>query len=168
MISLGILVVSACSRNQPVPVVKQSLQNLEPVNVQKQATPVTKEPELSRTTKSVPKPVPKGVLTSIDMGRVFAMNQTGDIQLIDVRPSLFYRLGHIDDAENMALIKYDKIIDLKRPLLDSAVKSGKVIVLYCQNVDCPDAHKMGLKLAELGYSASIYHGGWEEWKEAGL
>lgn len=64
--------------------------------------------------------------------------------LIDVRPQLYYRLGHIDEAESLPLVKYNKSIATKRQILDTALKSGKIIVLYCQNVNCPDTHKTGL------------------------
>ncbi|BDS04963.1 hypothetical protein NT6N_00030 [Oceaniferula spumae] len=127
------------------------------------STPVqVKKPE---TTKPATKP---GSVTSIDVGRVFTMKQSDQAHVIDVRPPLYYRLGHIDGADSMPLIKFDKVIASKRPQLDAAVKAGKVIVLYCQNSNCPDAHKTAVKLAKLGYSTSVYRGGWEEWKQAGL
>ncbi len=150
----GLILVS-CSETPPVveqvkPVVKKSAQ-LKP-----------------KVTRPTSKAIRKGALTSIDMERLFSLSQTGKALLIDVRPPLYYRLGHIDGAESLPFIKYDKIITSKRAILDAAVKSGKIIVLYCQNVNCPDAHKTGLKLIELGYSVSVYRGGWEEWKESGL
>lgn len=134
------------------------------------AYPVQPKPHVVKQ----PKPVvvktttPQGKLTGIDIGTLFTMSQSGKAYMIDVRPPLYYRLGHIDGAASMPLIKYDKIIAANRPLLDAAIKSGKVIVLYCQNTNCPDAHKTGLKLIKLGYSVSVYRGGWEEWKHAGF
>ena len=52
--------------------------------------------------------------------------------------------------------------------LDDAVASGKVIVLYCQNVQCPDGYLVGKEMIEMGYSVSLYKGGWEEWKAMGF
>lgn len=153
------LVLMACTETSPV--VEKPVQAAAPKPVVE-----TKKQQPAQVVK--PKPIKKGSLTSIDMGRLFSMSQTGKALIIDVRPPLYYRLGHIDGAESLPLIKYDKIIESKRTLLDAAAKSGKVIVLYCQNINCPDAHKTGLKLIDLGYSASVYRGGWEEWKEAGF
>ena len=152
---------SACSDTAVVP--EQPEEIIAPQPKQK---PETKAPEPVQV-PSV-KPVKKGSLTSIEMGALFAMSQTGKVLLIDVRPPLYYRLGHIDGAENFPLIKYDKVLVEKRPLLEGALKAGQVIVLYCQDENCPDAHKTGLKLIELGYSVSVYRGGWVEWKQAGL
>ena len=77
-------------------------------------------------------------------------------------------MGHIEEAISLPLKKFDKVIDSRRAMLDSALKAGRVVVLYCQNVKCPEAHIMAEKLAALGYSVSVYKGGWEEWKQAGL
>jgi len=153
------LFFSACT-DTPPPVVKP-IQKVESKPIIKKPTP---QPKVTAPV-TVVKP---GALTSIDMGRLFSMSQTGKTLLIDVRPPLYYRLGHIDGAESLPLIRYDKLIDSKRPMLDAAVKANKIIVLYCQNVNCPDAHKLGTKLIKLGYSVSVYRGGWEEWREAGL
>ena len=52
--------------------------------------------------------------------------------------------------------------------IDAAVASGKVLVLYCQNVECPDGYSVGKEMVEMGYSVSLYKGGWEEWKQMGF
>ncbi len=75
------------------------------------------------------------------------MVQTGNVYLIDTRPPLFFRLGHIGGANSLPLIKYDKALASQRAQLDAAAKSGKPIVTYCQNTHCPDAHRMAKKLA---------------------
>ena len=109
-----------------------------------------------------------GVITGVDIGRLFTMKQTDKVHLVDCRPPIFYRMGHIGGAVNFPLKKYTSTLPTQQPFLDAAVKSGKVIVLYCQNVDCPDAYAVAKKLMRLGYSISIYKGGWEEWHQAGL
>lgn len=38
----------------------------------------------------------------------------------------------------------------------------------CRNINDPDAYAVANKLIKLGYSVSIYKGGWEEWHQAGL
>lgn len=142
-----------------------------PVPVSEPVAPVVtqvKNTPAKKPTAEVKKSVMPGAITSLDIGQVFTMKESGKAVVIDVRPPLYYRLGHINGAESMPLIKYDKIIAAKRPQLDAAVKDGKVIVLYCQNSNCPDAHKTAVKLAKLGYSASVFRGGWEEWKQAGM
>ncbi|MBK1856018.1 rhodanese-like domain-containing protein [Verrucomicrobiaceae bacterium 5K15] len=137
-------------------------------------TPVKTAPvrsEVAKPVVAVPKtqkPVKPGAVTSIAIDQLFSMKAAGTAVVYDVRPPLFYRLGHIDGAESMPLIKYDKIIAEKRPQLDAAIKAGKLIILYCQNSNCPDAHSTAVRLSKLGYSTSIYRDGWEGWKQAGL
>ena len=166
-VSISAFLLHACS-DPAVPVVTPEVT----------ASKLKKEIPAKITVKSQnlsPKPVIKpiaevefGKLTSVDIGQLYAMKEAGKVFLVDVRPPLYHRLGNIEGSDSLPLIKYDKTIEMKRLVLDTAVKEGKVIVLYCQNINCPDAHKTGVKLTKLGYSVSTYSGGWEEWKEAGL
>ena len=55
-----------------------------------------------------------------------------------------------------------------RTHFDHALTERKVVVLYCQNIDCPDGYLFAEKIAEEGYSVSVYKGGWQEWKASGL
>ena len=112
--------------------------------------------------------IQSGQITGVDMGQVFTMMQANRILLVDCRPPIFYRVGHIDGAINLPLKSYDKVIDGRKIKIQQALAEEKIIVLYCQNVKCPDAYAVAKKLALIGHSVSIYKGGWEEWKQAGL
>lgn len=112
--------------------------------------------------------VKTGEITGVDIDRVFSMNQSGRLLLVDCRPAFYYLKGHINGAINLPLKKYDKLIRDRQKHLNDAVAARKIIVLYCQNVKCPDAYAVAKKLVKLGYSVSIYKGGWEEWNRAGL
>jgi len=116
----------------------------------------------------VEKKIQPGEITGVEMGRVFTMQQTGQVLLVDCRPPIFYRLGHLDGAINLPLKSYDALINRRKQSLDAALAARQTIVLYCQNTECPDAYAVAKKLIPLGYSVSIYKGGWEEWKRAGL
>ena len=109
-----------------------------------------------------------GAVTAIDIGQLFVAMQASSVLLVDCRPPIFYHMGHIDSAISWPLKKFDKVIGTQKLELQSALKAGKVVVLYCQNIKCPDAHIMAEKLSALGYAVSVYKGGWEEWKQAGL
>ncbi|MBT8036903.1 MAG: rhodanese-like domain-containing protein [Verrucomicrobiae bacterium] len=116
----------------------------------------------------VAKHVPMGQITSVDIGQLFTMMQEGRVRLVDCRPSLIFHIGHLEGAMSLPLRRYDTVIGERRQRLDEARSAQKVIVLYCQNTHCPDAYRVAQKLVRLGYSVSIYKGGWEEWKHAGL
>lgn len=138
-----------------------------PELVSRPAGPV--KPASAKLPAPVKKPAVKpGSITGIEMGQLFTMLQSGQVYLMDVRPPLFFLLGHIDGAVSFPLIKYDKSLANHHAQIKAALEAGKTIVLYCQNVNCPDAYKTAQKLVKLGHSVSIYKGGWEEWKRAGF
>ena len=135
---------------------------------------VPAKPELvqrSKVDRQIPvagENVQAGQITGVDIGRLFTLIQEKRILLVDCRPPIFYRMGHIDDAINLPLKKYVKSIGMIRAHFDHALTERKVIVLYCQNIDCPDGYMFAKKIAEQGYSVSVYKGGWQEWKASGL
>lgn len=116
----------------------------------------------------VPTKVQRGEITSVELDQVFTMIHENRILLLDSRPALYYRMGHIEEAVSLPLKKYDTAIESHRKLIEQALADNKVVVLYCQNVKCPDAYAVARKLAALGFSVSIYEGGWEEWRQSGL
>ncbi|MGB2403526.1 MAG: rhodanese-like domain-containing protein [Akkermansiaceae bacterium] len=109
-----------------------------------------------------------GQITGVDIERLFALLQDQHVLLIDCRPGLYYRMGHIDDAINLPYRKLSARIGKFVEQLDKGLAENKVIVLYCQNYNCPDAYLFAKKVADLGYSTSVYKGGWQEWRDSGL
>ncbi len=115
-----------------------------------------------------PKKVQPGEITGVNIDRLFALMQSQRVLLVDCRPAIFYHLGHIQDALHIPLKKYAGLINVTKGQFDNAIATGKVIVIYCQNLNCPDAYIFAKKIAADGYSISVYKGGWEEWKASGL
>ena len=112
--------------------------------------------------------VESGQITGVDIERLFSLLQAERVLLVDCRPQLYYRLGHIDSAINLPYKKYEVSLEKIMKRLDQGLAERKVIVLYCQNYNCPDAYLFAKKIAEKGYSTSVYKGGWQEWKASGL
>lgn len=156
---LGCLLLSCTGDSTPSTVDKSVVKKPQSQSVE------TGKPMARKVVKPAVQP---GQITGVTMGQLFTMNQAGRAYVVDCRPPIFYRLGHIDGAVNLPLKRYTEALPKQRSGLDAAVKAGKVIVLYCQNVDCPDAYALAKKLTPLGYSVSIYKGGWEEWRRVGL
>ena len=100
--------------------------------------------------------------------RVFELQQTDSILLIDTRTPIFYKLGHIDGAYSLPLKSFEKSFDKSKVTLDAAEAEGKKIVIYCQSEKCSDSYIMARALSEAGYKVSIFKGGWELWKMSGL
>lgn len=107
-------------------------------------------------------------ITVIRINHLYQLMQAGELMLIDCRPFLFYRMGHIDGAVSIPEKSFDSRIKDFIPRLEDHLKLSKTVVVYCQNENCPDAHKVAKKLSKRGYAVTIYPAGWEEWKKSGL
>ena len=121
------------------------------------------EPALPRE-----EPRAKGTIRQVDIGSLFQLREEGRVFLVDVRPTFFFSLGHIPGAISLPLKKFDAQFPAVRPQFEAALGDGRVVVLYCTNEKCPDGLIAAGKLSKLGYSISVYKGGWKEWQDAGL
>lgn len=117
------------------------------------------------TKKNVENPSP---VTELPIERVFELQQSGVIFLIDTRPTIFYNLGHIDGAHSLPLKSFDKSFSKNQSAIDAALAEGKKLVIYCQSEKCTDSNKMAKVMSEMGYKVSVFKGGWELWKMSGL
>ena len=134
----------------------------------KASRPDVENGDISQPNQTSRDDVKIGQITGLDIERLFSMLQAEQVLLVDCRPFLYYRIGHIDGAINMPYRKYEASIDKIVKRLDEGLAERKLIVLYCQNYACPDAYRFAEKIAKKGYSTSIYKGGWQEWKVSGL
>lgn len=123
----------------------------------------------ARPPPAVPEPARSpGTIRTVDVNTLLGMIETGNLLLIDVRPAFYYGLGHIAGAINLPGRQFDDWFPGERGRLESAVKEGRPIVLYCMDPQCPDAKLVAGWLAERGLTVQVYPGGWEEWKAAGI
>jgi len=113
-----------------------------------------------------PREVPR--ISGIQLEDLFQLREESGVLLVDVRPAFFFRLGHIPGAFNLPLKTFDAGVHSFLQDLEEARSSGKKVVIYCADKDCPDSLTTARKLARLGYSTSVYRGGWKEWRSAGL
>ena len=118
--------------------------------------------------EAAPAPGPKGQVTVMDLGKLFELQGENRAFLVDVRPDLYYRFDHIPGAISMPVRHFDSSFPGRKAEFDAALAEGKVIVLYCTDENCPDGTRAARKLAALGYSSSVYKGGWKEYKASGL
>ena len=112
-------------------------------------------------------PVP-GVITEVGIEQLFLLKGEGRVLVVDVRPRVFFAMGHIEGATSLPLKSFESAYPKKKPAFDAAVAAGQVIVLYCADLNCPDGYAVAKRLSARGYSTSLYKGGWAEWKAAGL
>jgi rhodanese-related sulfurtransferase/biotin operon repressor len=85
---------------------------------------------------------------------------TGDVVLIDVRPELEYRAGHIPGALSVPV---EKLATVLRTL-----PHDKAIVAYCRGPFCLFSHEAVQKLRKKGFQARRLKLGLPDWRFAGL
>lgn len=127
-------------------------------------------PEPARREEAA-KPTPEvaaAAVGSIDLTELFGLVDGGDVLLLDVRPPLFHKLGHIPGSLGLPRKKYSQWIGVEEGRIKEAAAAGRDVVLYCANLECPDASAVAADLSKRGIPVKVFHGGWEEWKAADL
>ena len=95
---------------------------------------------------------------AISRDELLARLRTGDVVLIDVRPSEEFDAGHIGGAVSIPLDELDeRLADLP---------ADSEIVAYCRGAFCAYAHEAVRTLRGRGRSARRLEGGWPEWQLA--
>jgi rhodanese-related sulfurtransferase len=83
-------------------------------------------------------------------------------RFIDSRDPPDFQAGHIEGAMNIPFHEIEKF----RDVLDGLPKD-QVYVIYCSSA-CDVSIDMAYYMAKMGFKKTyIFHGGWDEWKEAG-
>jgi rhodanese-related sulfurtransferase len=101
-----------------------------------------------------------GELQTISMAELRRRLAAGDVVLIDVRPELEYRAGHIPGALSVPV---EKVATALRML-----PRDKEIVPYCRGPFCFFSHEAVLALKKNGFKASRLDRGLPDWRFAGL
>lgn len=87
--------------------------------------------------------------------------------ILDARPEIFYRLGHIPSALSLPRDDFEK----RYQALQGTLKPyrGDPLVVYCSSTDCHDSQMVADALQKLGYAhVRVFRGGWSEWESANL
>ena len=85
--------------------------------------------------------------------------RSGDVVLVDVRPSEEFAAGHIEGARSIPLD------ELQRRLAE--LPADRVVVAYCRGPFCAYAHEAVRQLHAAGRDARRFEEGWPEWRLAG-
>ena len=98
----------------------------------------------------------------------FAVQQSGEALIYDVRTSYFYAIDHIPGAINWPYTEYDAQVKKRDIEIQKALNAGKEVVLYCFNLGCPEARNVAKKLARRDYNVRVLSMGIDSWRKAGL
>lgn len=110
----------------------------------------------------------RGKVSSISLEDFFVLHESGKAMVFDARPAIFHQFGRIPGAINLPPKNCDSAIFKREDEIKAAIAAGKTIVVYCSGFLCPDARTVAMHISGFGYPASVFSGGWDAWKEAGM
>ena len=96
----------------------------------------------------------------IDREELMKRLEAGDVVVLDVRPALEYRAGHISGAISVPLADLALRLDQLPP--------RKPVVAYCRGTYCVFAPAAVRALREAGVAATMLEDGFPEWRRDGL
>ena len=116
-------------------------------------------------TSTVPAVAAEPRIIELDEFQAFVSEGRGLV--IDARPELFFKLGHVPGAINLPRETFESDYPRRRNKL-SAARAGE-IALYCSEANCPDSSIVADLLGRLGYGRLlIYKEGWDEYSQTGM
>lgn len=102
----------------------------------------------------------KIAFTTID--QLKALLKSGGVGVVDARPEIFYKFGHIPGAISLPRDNFRASFDGVEKQLNEQ-RSGQIVV-YCSGEICEDSKLVAIALMDLGFeNVSVYEGGWDEW-----
>lgn len=112
-------------------------------------------------------PAPNGAFPRISLRELRTALAEGKTAVIDARPPLFFRAGHLPGARNLPREGFQAAYGTHRPALEQ--DKDQPVVIYCQGGSCEDSDLIAAALRSLGFSRlTVFSGGWKEWRAAGL
>ena len=128
-------------------------------------------PPLKPPPTQKPKPTPPttrqsspATITSINVGDLFQLVQNNAALIIDVRPTLYFKMSHIPGAVSWPQKNFAADYEKQAPSIRNANANNTPVILYCTDLACPDALNVANQLARRGHSISVLEGGYEAWK----
>ena len=95
------------------------------------------------------------------------LSEKRTVLILDARPEIFYRLGHIPSALSLPRDDFEKQYQALQAVLQTY--RGKPLVVYCSGADCHDSQMVADALQKLGYAhVRLFRGGWSDWASANL
>ena len=99
-------------------------------------------------------------LAAVDIAELRGLVDDGTVTLLDVRPELEYRQGHIVGARSIP------VAELERRLAE--VPRDREVVAYCRGPYCVYSDEAAELLQRKGFQVRRFAEGFPEWRAAGL
>lgn len=101
-----------------------------------------------------------GALEPMSREALLEVVKRGEVTLLDVRPEEEYRAGHLPDAINAPVDRFEAVMD--------QLPADQEIVAYCRGPWCVLSHEAVQVLRRRGFHVRRYEEGYPEWRAAGL
>ncbi len=99
-----------------------------------------------------------GEVDAIGRDELLARMRSGEVVLVDVRPSEEFEAGHIDGARSVPLEELESRL--------AGLPADREVVAYCRGPLCAYAHEAVRSLRAAGREARRLEEGWPEWRLA--
>jgi rhodanese-related sulfurtransferase len=87
--------------------------------------------------------------------------------ILDARPEIFYRLGHIPNAFSLPRDDFENQYRALQSFLASHKENP--LIVYCSGSECHDSRMVADDLEKLGFAhVRLFRGGWTDWESANL
>jgi len=95
------------------------------------------------------------------------MKMHPDAIVLDARPEVFHRLGHVPRALSLPCDEFESAYNTLRSRLER--DKAQILLVYCSGGSCEDGEMVANALLKLGYmKVYLFRGGWNEWEEVEL
>ena len=99
-------------------------------------------------------------LAAVDLAELKRLVADGSVTLLDVRPWLEYRQGHIPDARSVPVEELEERLE--------ELPREREIVAYCRGPYCVFSDEAAQLLQSHGFRVRRFEAGFPEWRAAGL
>jgi rhodanese-related sulfurtransferase len=99
-------------------------------------------------------------LAAVDLAELRRLVEDGTVTLLDVRPELEYRQGHIAGARSIPVAELERRV--------SELPRDREVVAYCRGPYCVYSDEAAKLLRDQGFTVRRLEGGFPEWRAAGL
>lgn len=102
--------------------------------------------------------------TMVQLPEAKRLFESGEALFLDARHAFDFARGHIRGAVNIPLNEIDH-----RPGLLDSLPRNKVLITYCDGVECNSSIGLAARLRDAGFSGvRIFFAGWNEWQGQNL
>ena len=156
-------------RDDPVPLVyarKADRIQQAVANLATEPKPTTPPSSLPYTAVSDPSHPAAGV-RFLDLPAFREVVDSKKAIVLDARPEIFHRLGHIPGAISLSREEFKADYTKQRSRLES--DKSQMIAIYCSSASCEDSAMVADGLVKLKYNrVYVFKGGWNDWTAAHL